>query len=362
MRREKSSAERNNMDISFASFVSGYTKLRLHEASGNMFGSCPFCGSGNSFKITSKNKTFICYVCGEKGTMSDFEKRVNPSASAEHNPFADETILQIYEDAAIYYFRKLRTPGNPGKKYLVEERKMPEEKIELFGLGYAPDSYNDLHKILSAKYSEEKLLSSGLFRKTEKGYVNDFFRNRVMFPIIGEDGMVIAFGGRALSDDGGPKYLNSPESELFAKRKTLYGYPYDLKDRRDELIICEGYMDCIALQYAGFPDSCAVLGTALTKEHCELIRKSYKKVILSLDSDLAGLNAAKKSLKVLSEFGITARILDLKPAKDPDEFLRGSTRENLENRLLMASSPESFLVRNSTDIDTLISILLKQVS
>ena len=338
--------------------ASQYTKMR-HDINRHFYyGKCPFCRAEEEcFIVNDDSDTFICYFCGMKGTGSDFMAQSHYSDS-DHSE-EDSEALQIYEDATIFYSKNLFDNLNPGYTYLENTRAMSKTEMLRFGLGYAPNEYNALFKKLSRDHSEDALLRSGLFRKTDKGYINDFFRNRVMFPIKNDRGKVIAFGGRAILDDG-PKYLNSPESSLFAKRTTLFGYPYHLENRHSELIVCEGYMDCIALQNAGFNDSCAVLGTALTKEHADLIKKQYDRVILSLDSDKAGINAAKKSLHVLSEAGLSAKILQLDPAKDPDEFLQRFPKSQLQDRLIMALPPECFLARNE-DISALMSILLMQI-
>lgn len=344
----------------FSDRVSAYAKVKYRENSGKYFGECPFCRSGiESFGINNDTDTFYCYICGNKGTSEDFFRAFSKEEVVKIRKEDKDAVLKdIYDDAALFFFQRLHRTENPGIEYLREKRRLNRDQITSFGLGYAPNEYSELYKALKAKYSKEDLLRAGLIRENEKGYVRDFFRNRVMFPITGQDGRVIAFGGRALTDDSGPKYLNSAESELFSKRTTLYGYPYSLSEGK-ELVVCEGYMDLIALQTHGFRDSCAVLGTALTPEHAELIRKKYSRVILCLDSDAAGRSASRRSIKVLEEVGITCRIPDLSPAKDPDEFLKRFPIRNLEVRFMEATPSDSFLARTG-DVKELVDILKKR--
>lgn len=218
-----------------------------------------------------------------------------------------------------------------------------------FGLGYAPNRPDALCRELTGTYRQEDIFRSGLIKKTENGTVRDFFRNRVMFPVFDANGDVVAFGGRTLDDRYGPKYINSAESEIFSKGKNLYGYPYSAENRGKKLIVCEGYMDLIAIQEAGFPDSAAVLGTALTEAHAGIIAADYTEVFLSLDSDSAGIHAAKRSVGTLLKRGIAVTIPDYAPFKDPDEFIRKAGVRAFKERLNAALPAEVFLARHSTD-------------
>lgn len=206
-------------------------------------------------------------------------------------------------------------------------------------------------------------MRSGLFKVSSNGNPYDLFRNRVMFPIMNEDGDVIAFGGRVMEDIK-PKYINSPDSPLFSKRTRLYGYPYLAEKRSDGIIICEGYMDYIAIHSAGYRDCAAVLGTALTEEHVRLIASHYTKVYLSMDSDGPGIHAAKKSIELLKNGGLSVQILDFTPHKDPDEFLRKNPcgTDGFDRRIEQALPDYQFLARHADDIGELVDILTKQVS
>ena len=344
-----------------ASLVSAHTRLRFDTRSERYYGPCPFCKAATeTLSVNHKENTFFCYACGAFGASSEFSARVGkgqPLLPGQKNP----VMLQIYEDAASYYFEKLMNDSNPGLSYFFD-RGLTKRDFEVFGLGFSPDTFSGLYKTMIRKYSHEELLQSGLFKISKKGYPYDLFRNRVMFPIMDENGDVIAFGGRVLDEDSNPKYMNSPETKIFSKRKYLYGFPYGDAVRREELLICEGYMDLIAVQKAGFSDSAAVLGTSLTEEHARLIRSYYRKVCLVLDSDAAGIHAAKRTIKLLNEAGLTVSVTDLRPAKDPDEFIRKMSKESFQKRVSGAVPSDQFLARYGASADEIIDILLRQIN
>lgn len=328
--------------------VSNYTQLSEVTKSGKRFGKCPFCHSeSNAFSVDVKQNIFFCYACGEGGSAKDFYvlKHGWPKMKPEKK---DPLLLSIYEAAARFYYQMLVSDSNPGRRYFVG-RGIRVNTATRFGLGYAPDCHAALYKMLSKTYNQEDIFRSGLVRKNDKGEIYDFFRNRVMFPVFDNNGDVVAFGGRTLNEKYGPKYINSAESEIFSKRKNLYGYPYCAENRGRRLIICEGYMDLITIQEAGFLDSAAVLGTALTEEHARIIASDYKEVCLSLDSDKAGVHAAKQSISILKRHGLTITVPDYAPFKDPDEFIRKAGVRAFQERLDRALPAEVFLARNSVD-------------
>lgn len=343
----------------FSDSVGEYAKLRYDPKSRKHFGRCPFCHSDTEgFCVSDEKNYFYCYLCGEKGDRSEFfSKLFRTSQFIEIS--SDKVQSEILEEAAVFFYKNLIRGNNHGFDYLAG-RGLTEESMSDFGLGYAPDEFHSLYSLLKDRYPEDDLMRSGLFIRTQKGYIMDLFRNRVMFPIIGKYGSVIAFGGRKLrEEDFGGKYLNSHETCVFKKRQTLYNYPYDLQKRAGYIIVCEGYMDAIAIQSVGILDSCAVLGVALTPDHLSIIGKDYRNVILCLDSDTAGINAARKSIELLTKHGFNVRIPILTPAKDPDEFIRRFGRAAFIERIDNALDAPSFLCRFGT-LSDLVEILSKQ--
>lgn len=342
-----------------AGLVSAHTRLRFDTVSERYFGPCPFCKAATeTLSVNHKEDTFFCYACGAFGDSAEFTARVGigqPVSSSQKN----QVMLQIYEDAASYYFETLMSGSNPGLSYFLD-RGLVKKDFEAFGLGFSPDIFSGLYKMMIRKYRHEELLQSGLFKISKKGYPYDLFRNRVMFPIMDENGDVIAFGGRVLDEESNPKYMNSPETKIFSKRKYLYGFPYGDADRGEELLICEGYMDLIAVQKAGFSDSAAVLGTSLTEEHARLIRSYYRRVCLVLDSDEAGIHAAKRTIRLLNDAGLTVSVPDLMPAKDPDEFIRKMSKGSFQKRVSEAVPSDQFLARYGASAEEIIDILLRQ--
>lgn len=315
---------------------------------------CPFCGE-QTLVTNKKADVYTCFSCGKHGKISEVTKR-KESGSATQIPRENETFYNIYEKAAVFYYIHLQE-DNGGSRYF-KKRKINKEQIDEFGLGFAPEGFTNLYDELKKSFSNEELLNSGLFKKSEKGKIYDFFRNRVIFPIFDERGRVVAFGGRVL-DDSKPKYLNSSENERFSKRTLLYGFPYDEEPASDTIFICEGYMDLIAMKKAGIRDSAAVLGTALTEEHVKLIASRYKRVCLGLDSDAAGMNAIRRSLKELKRGGLTVMVPTFNPAKDPDEFLQKYGTKALRDRLNKADDANHFMSKygNAKELlNTLINV------
>ena len=214
---------------------------------------------------------------------------------------------------------------------------MSDNTITGFGLGYS-DKYSDsLYKYMKSKgYKDDILKETGLFTFEEKG-VHDKFWNRVMFPIMDVNNKVIAFGGRVMGD-GKPKYLNSPETKVFDKSRNLYGLNIARTSRKDYLLICEGYMDVISLHQAGFNNAVAALGTSFTSGHASLIKRYAKEVVLTFDSDGAGIKAALRAIPILREAGLSIKVLSMKPYKDPDEFIKALGPEAYEERIEKATN------------------------
>ena len=215
----------------------------------------------------------------------------------------------------------------------MKDRKLSDETITAFGLGYSNKFSDDLYKYLRKKgYSEELIRQAGLINTDERQGVYDKFWNRVMFPIMDVNSRVIGFGGRVMGD-AKPKYLNSPETAVFDKSRNLYGLNRARTSRKPYFLLCEGYMDVIALHQAGFTNAVASLGTALTPGHASLIKRYVREVYLTYDSDDAGTRAALRAVPILREAGITAKVIRMDPYKDPDEFIKNLGAEEYQRRI-----------------------------
>ena len=332
--------------------VSSYVKIQKKGA--NYMGLCPFHAEKSpSFSVSPSKQLFHCFGCGVGGDVIAFirqyenysftealtllAKRANielPQVSDNDRAKNDEKniILEINKTAAKYFYENLLSKeGEIGLKYF-KDRGLESRHITHFGLGFAKKTSNDLYQYLKGMgYGDDILKKSGLINIDEKG-ARDRFWNRVMFPIIDVNSRVIGFGGRVLGD-GLPKYVNSPETLAFDKSRNLYGLNFAKRTRRDFFLVCEGYMDVIALHNAGFENSVASLGTALTPLHVKLISRYTKKVILTYDSDGAGINAAKRAIPLLKEENLNVKVLSMAPYKDPDEFIKNLGSEEFQKRI-----------------------------
>ena len=327
--------------------ISGYVKLQKKGSS--YFGLCPFHNEKSpSFSVSRQKQMFYCFGCSAGGNVITFimeyenftfveairflAERVGMEVpqmeySKEEKAKADlkTTLLEINKLAAKYFYAQLKTEqASHAHSYLVK-RGLTEETITSFGLGYSNKFSNDLYKYLKTKgYSDELLVKAGLITASEKG-VYDKFWNRVMFPIMDVNNRVIGFGGRVMGE-GEPKYLNSPETPIFDKSRNLYGLNRARTTRKNYFLICEGYMDVIALHQAGFNNAVASLGTAFTSGHASLIKRYVNEAYLTFDSDEAGTKAALRAIPILRECGITARVIRMNPYKDPDEFIKNGAK------------------------------------
>ena len=257
-----------------------------------------------------------------------------------------QTLLEINKKAARYYFALLKSPrGKPGYDYLTG-RGLSDETILHFGLGYAGQGGGELYQYMKKEgYSDSVLKETGLFKMDERGAYDKFW-NRVMFPIQDINHRVIGFGGRIMSaENNGPKYLNSPETEIFDKSRNLYGMNYARSARTGNIILCEGYMDVISMHQAGFTQAVASLGTAFTPGQAALIKKYTKDVLLAYDSDGAGVKAALRAIKILHSAGMSGRIINMTPYKDPDEFIKNLGKEAFQERIDHAENSFMFEIR-----------------
>lgn len=335
------------------SVVSSYVNLK--PAGSNLIGLCPFHSEKTpSFTVFKNTQTCYCFGCGSGGDVVTFIMKMEnldyPSAveflakrvgitiprdpTEEQSRIRSARILEMNKAAAKFFHSALLSPkGKQALEYL-QKRKFSPALIKHFGLGYAPASFNALTDHLKGMgYTEKEMTAGflcGISKKTGKPF--DLFRNRVIIPIIDTKGDVIAFGGRVL-DDSLPKYLNSSDTPVFKKSKNLFALNFARKDCADRIILCEGYMDVIALHGAGFSNAVATLGTAITSEQARIMERYTKSVVIAYDSDAAGQRAADKAFKLLGEVGLDVKILKMTGAKDPDEYIKTFGKERF-SRLL----------------------------
>ena len=347
--------------------VSQYVKLTRKGSS--YFGLCPFHNEKTpSFSVTPGKQMYYCFGCGAGGNVFNFIMeyenytfgealkhlaaragvelpKIEYSREVREKAQERAELLEINKQAAQYFYYQLRTEkGAQGYQYLTG-RGLSEETMRKFGLGYSDKFGGGLYQFLKSKgYGDDRLRESGLFNVDERHGMYDKFWNRVIFPIMDVNNRVIGFGGRVMGD-GKPKYLNSPETKIFDKSRNLYGLNVARTTRRKYLILCEGYMDVISMHQAGFTNAVASLGTALTSGHASLLKRYTQEVLLLYDSDEAGVRAALRAIPILREAGVNSRVVNLRPYKDPDEFIKNLGAEAFEERLEQAS--DSFMFRVS---------------
>ena len=309
---------------------------------------CFGCGAGGNvftFIMNYENYTFAEAIKLLADRAGIALPEIEDSKEAREKENRRKTLLQINKEAATYFYYQLRAPqGRVGLDYL-KGRQLSDETMNRFGLGYSNKTSNDLCQYLRHKgYPDELIRESGVAVFNEKYGMSDKFWNRVMFPIQDVNHRVIGFGGRVMGE-GEPKYLNSPETPVFDKSRNLYGLNFARTARQDNIILCEGYMDVIALHLAGFTQAVASLGTAFTSGQANLLRRYTENVILSYDSDGAGVKAALRAIGILKEAGLTGKVLNLEPYKDPDEFMKNLGREEFAKRLSQAENTFFFELR-----------------
>lgn len=347
--------------------ISGY--VRLTKKGSTYFGLCPFHNEKTpSFSVSPNKQMYYCFGCGAGGNvitfLMEYENYTFPEAlevlanrigielpkqemTAEQRKASDKRarLLEVNKEAAKYFYTLLRSERGTRAHEYFRTRGLGEETIKKFGLGYSDKYSDDLYRYLRSKgYEDELLKDSGLISIDEKRGGHDKFWNRAMFPIMDVRGKVIGFGGRVMGD-GEPKYLNSPETMIFDKSRNLYGLNLARTTKKNQILLCEGYMDVIALHQAGFDNAVAALGTAFTVGHANLLRRYTKEVYLTFDSDGAGIRAAKRAIPILKEAGITAKVINMQPYKDPDEFIKALGAEAYEERIKNAESSFMFEIR-----------------
>ena len=347
--------------------VGGY--VRLQKKGNTYFGLCPFHNEKTgSFSVSPHKQMYYCFGCGAGGNVFTFLMQYEnftfgeamqtladkvgvelpkQEMTSEQRRAAEERdlLLEINKEAAKYFYTMLRHPRGERAYEYFKKRELTDETMQKFGLGYSDQYSDDLYKYLKSKgYSDEVLKGSGLVTFDEVRGGHDKFWNRAMFPIMDVHNHVIGFGGRVMGE-GEPKYLNSPETKIFDKSRNLYGLNIARSTRKDQLLLCEGYMDVIALHQAGFDNAVASLGTALTSGHANLLKRYTKEVYITYDSDGAGTKAALRAIPILKEYGIVTKIINMQPYKDPDEFIKALGAEEYQKRIDSAENSFMFEIR-----------------
>ena len=347
--------------------ISGY--VRLQKRGSTYFGLCPFHNEKTpSFSVSPGKQMYYCFGCGAGGNVFTFMMQYEnftfqeamqsladragielpkQEMSAAQREAADRRsrLLEINKVAAKYFYMLLRSPQGSHALQYFEERKLSKETMQHFGLGYSNKYSDDLYQYLKKQgYEDELLKDSGLVTIDERRGGHDKFWNRAMFPIMDANNRVIGFGGRVMGE-GEPKYLNSPETMIFDKSRNLYGLNFARSSRRPHILLCEGYMDVIALHQAGFDNAVASLGTSFTSGHANLLKRYTKEVYLTFDSDGAGVKAALRAIPILKEAGLTAKVINMRPYKDPDEFIKALGAEEYQKRIDEAENSFMFEVR-----------------
>ena len=343
--------------------------VKLEKKGSNYFGCCPFHAEKTpSFSVTPSKQMFYCFGCHKGGNVFTFlQEYENYSFWEALEALADragvnlpkqeltpekkreadkrELLLAINKEAAKYFYTLLRSERGKRAYDYFKRRELSDETMQRFGLGYSDQYSDDLYKYLRKRgYDDMLLKESGLVVIDEVRGGHDKFWNRAMFPIMDVRGRVIAFGGRVMGD-GEPKYLNSPETKIFNKRRNLFALYLAKNTKKNYMLLCEGYMDVISLHQAGFDNAVASLGTALTEEQVQLLSRYTKEIYLTYDSDGAGVDAAIRAIPMLNKVGIKTKIVNMQPMKDPDEFIKAYGAEEYEKRIRDAENSFLFLIR-----------------
>lgn len=337
--------------------------VRLRPNGDRYVGLCPFHSEKTpSFTVFTATQSFYCFGCGKGGSVINFlqEKEnldrfdvikllaertgmeIPQTGDTESYRKTRDAVIQMNTDMARHFYENLMgDKGSAGREYF-RSRRLKASTVKHFGLGYALDEWDDGVKYLrSLGYKPDDIVSAGLAVKGKNGGIYDRFRNRVMYPIIDIRGRIIAFGGRVL-DDSKPKYLNSPDTAAFKKSSVLFALNFAKNNNNGRLILCEGYMDVISLHQAGFTQAVATNGTAITPDHARIMARYAKEVVIAYDSDSAGQTATNKAIKLLSETGITVKVLALDSGKDPDEYIKTHGAEKFARLLDGSGSHISF--------------------
>ena len=324
--------------------------IELKKVGSSYKGLCPFHADTNpSFSVTPEKKICKCFVCGSGGNSINFyskiknisyteairelakKYRINIKEYNSTNPNENyEKFYNIMEETHNFFMDKMFSQDSRGALEYLSNRGLDTDLIKEHQLGYVSPKWSELYELLNSKgYSDEDLLALGLVKKSEEGRIYDAFRNRVIFPIFSPSGRIIAFGGRSLEkEDSIPKYINSPDTPIFKKGKNIYGIERAVNIKnKNYSILMEGYMDVLSANIFGFDTSIAPLGTALTEEQAQLIKRYSSNILLSFDMDKAGISATERASFILKSQGFNIRVLQFEESKDPDEFLKKNGKE-----------------------------------
>lgn len=343
---------RSRLDI--VDVISRYVTLK--ERGSSYFGLCPFHTEKTpSFSVSRDKQVFYCFGCGEGGNIYNFimdyynlsfkeavkllAEEAGVNLKEESTPIDREKkrikdrLLEIYKETAIFYHNILKEEAGKKAYTYLKERKLSDNIIVKFGLGYSIPKRDKLYNYLKEKgFTNDEILKSTLLSYSEKYGFSDTFYNRVMFPIMDENSRVVGFGGRVMGD-ALPKYLNSKDTPIFSKRHLLYGMNIARKTKENYFILCEGYMDVITLHEKGFDNAIASLGTALSDENADRLKRYDKKIYLSYDSDAAGIKAKLRAIDIFIKRKVNVKVIDMLPYKDPDEFIKNLGKDEYIKRI-----------------------------
>lgn len=341
----------------------------------NLFGLCPFHSEKTpSFSVSPSKQIYHCFGCGKGGSVINFIMEIEnlsfPEAveflarragmkvpDQEYDPGKPkrDRLYALNRDAARFFYEQLSTPAGAAAVDYMLRRGITPATARRFGLGCAPDTWESLTSAMKQKgYTERELYDAGLVRRGKNGGVYDAFRNRLMFPVIDVRGNVIAFSGRILGD-GEPKYLNSPETPVFSKSHNLFGLNLAKKSKSGYIILVEGNIDVVSLHQAGFDSAVASLGTSLTPEQARLISRFKNEVVIAYDADAAGQKASQRAIGILEKLELKVRVLTVKGAKDPDEFIKTKGPEAFQNLLSESENHVEYrldAVKSKYDLET----------
>ena len=347
--------------------ISSY--VRLQKKGSNYFGLCPFHNEKSaSFSVNQPKQMYHCFGCNKSGNVITFIMEyenytfqealklladragvtlpeIEYSKEAKERDNLKARILEAYKEAGKYYYYQLRAEAGKKAYEYFKDRGLSDETMNRFGLGFAVTGRNLMYRYLKSKgYDDNVLKEMKIFYVNEREGMTDMFWNRAIFPIMDVNHRIIAFGGRVMGQ-GEPKYLNSPETMVFDKGRNLYGLNIARTARKSNIIVCEGYMDVIALHQAGFNQAVGALGTALTSGHVNLLKRYTENVLLCYDNDGAGTKANLRAISILRGAGLSAKVIDLSPHKDPDEFIKNLGAEEFETRIRNAENSFYYEVR-----------------
>ena len=341
--------------------------VHLKRSGRNFFGLCPFHNEKSpSFSVSPDKQIFHCFGCGVGGNVITFVSQIEGLNFVEtvqmlaeraniqlptlqnngdtQREILKDKVYKVNEFTAEYYHQNLYKPQAKMAQEYVKKRQLTNETLKSFRIGFS-GKFDELYQELKKQgFQEQEILESGLVNKNERGQYIDRYRNRLMFPICDARGRVIAFGGRVL-DDSKPKYINSPENVVYSKGRHLFGLNVAKKGDTKKLLIVEGYMDVISLHQRGITNVVAPLGTALTEQQGWLLRKNSEQIILSFDSDDAGIKAKLRAIDILQNMGCDLRVIQLEGAKDPDEYILKYGNMRFQNVIDKAFSVVEFKVK-----------------